>query len=227
MADNRFRQDLYYRLNVFPISVPPLRERQRDIPELVDYFVQRSVHEFGARNLRVAPETIAILMRYHWPGNVRELQHVIERSVLMTDGDTLLPCDLPPDMTADLNGTPESPNASTLYGQEKALILKTLQEQNWNQSQTARTLGITRVSASTGFTNPCCPICCPPLPPGGPPSGRRGSRYRALLTHYIRTIYAQPRNAIGQLDDRVEPVQRPAFAGSAARSLGFGRGGGR
>ncbi len=144
MVDGAFREDLYYRLNVFPIRVPPLRERQEDLAELVDYFVRRSAHEFIGATLRVAPETMAILMRYRWPGNIRELQNVIERAVLMADGDTLLPCHLPPDMETDLENHQEAPNELTLCGQEKMLILKTLKEHNWNQSQAARTLGITR-----------------------------------------------------------------------------------
>ncbi len=144
MVEGLFREDLYYRLNVFPIRVPPLRERQEDIPALVEHFVRRSVQGLGTAELHVALETMAVLTRYRWPGNIRELQNVIERSVLMADGDTLLPCHLPPDMEFDDNECLEMPADSTLYGQEKALILKTLKEQNWNQSQTARTLGITR-----------------------------------------------------------------------------------
>jgi len=144
MVDGVFREDLYYRLNVFPIRVPPLRERQEDLAGLVDYFVRRSAHEFIGAALCVAPETMAILMRYRWPGNIRELQNVIERAVLMADGDALLPCHLPPDMETDLDSRQEPQNDLTLCGQEKMLILKTLKEHNWNQSQTARTLGITR-----------------------------------------------------------------------------------
>jgi Nif-specific regulatory protein len=144
IVEGSFREDLYYRLNVFPIRVPPLRERQEDIPGLADYFVRRSTQEFGSRELQVAPETMAILTQYRWPGNIRELQNVIERAVLMADSDSLLPCHLPPDMEADLDGQQDLQSDPTLQGQEKTLILKTLKEHNWNQSQTARTLGITR-----------------------------------------------------------------------------------
>jgi formate hydrogenlyase transcriptional activator len=87
--DRRFRSDLYYRLNVFPICVPPLRERAEDIPLLVRHFVK----QFGERNNRIIdtipPETMEALTRYHWPGNIRELQNVIERAVIITKGATL------------------------------------------------------------------------------------------------------------------------------------------
>jgi Nif-specific regulatory protein len=144
MVDGLFREDLYYRLNVFPIRLPPLRERPEDIPRLVQHFVERSAHGLSVPELRVAPETMEILRRYHWPGNVRELQNVVERSVLMSDGDALLPCHLPPDIDASTTDHEHCCERSTLCGQEKALILKTLQQHNWNQSQAARTLGITR-----------------------------------------------------------------------------------
>jgi transcriptional regulator of acetoin/glycerol metabolism len=88
-----------------------------------------------------------ILMSYTWPGNIRELQNVIERSVLMSDGGVLLPVHLPPDIVALANG-PDGPQAaispSTLLGQERALIVRSLEQHNWNQSQAARALGITR-----------------------------------------------------------------------------------
>ncbi len=144
MADGLFREDLYYRLSVFPIRVPALRERQEDIPLLVGHFVRNSAKAFRIPELRVARETMEVLTRYGWPGNIRELQNVIERSVLMSEGQALQPCHLPPDMEAAVTANGASENTSTLYGQERILITNALKDNDWNQSQAARALGITR-----------------------------------------------------------------------------------
>jgi formate hydrogenlyase transcriptional activator len=87
MADGRFRDDLFYRLNVFPLELPPLRERREDIPVLVEYFISRYARTAGKRFRRVRKRTLDCLKSYSWPGNVRELQNVIERSVIVSDGD--------------------------------------------------------------------------------------------------------------------------------------------
>jgi formate hydrogenlyase transcriptional activator len=85
----RFRADLFYRLNVFPLPLPPLRERRSDIPELVTFFLSRYSKQFGKRVEAVDPETMALLMDYAWPGNIRELQNVIERAVVLAQGPLL------------------------------------------------------------------------------------------------------------------------------------------
>ncbi|MHC4063348.1 MAG: sigma-54 interaction domain-containing protein [Planctomycetota bacterium] len=144
MADGVFREDLYYRLSVFPLQVPALRERRQDIPQLVEHFVDRAVREFRVPELNVSPSTLELLTRYDWPGNIRELQNVIERSVLMSDGTVLLPCDLPPDIEAAVKVDEPLADTSTLQGQECNMIVKALEQHGWNQSQAARTLGITR-----------------------------------------------------------------------------------
>jgi formate hydrogenlyase transcriptional activator len=90
MVEQReFRGDLYYRLNVFPLVVPPLRERSDDIPALVEYFVGRFAERLGRKVSRVDRQTMELLQGYHWPGNIRELQNVIERSVILAVGGTL------------------------------------------------------------------------------------------------------------------------------------------
>jgi len=89
VADGSFRQDLYYRLNVFPLSMPPLRNRVEDIPMLVEYFTHRYAVKVGKKIARVEKTTLTLLEEYRWPGNVRELQNVIERAVILCDGDTL------------------------------------------------------------------------------------------------------------------------------------------
>jgi len=119
MVDHqKFRSDLYYRLNVFPIRIPPLRERTEDIPLLVRQFVQ----QFSARNNRVIdtilPETLKALRRYHWPGNIRELQNVIERAVILTKGKTLTlaPDELTPDANLNLQKILDETERSKILG---------------------------------------------------------------------------------------------------------------
>jgi len=91
VAARQFREDLYFRLSVFPVVVPPLRDRKDDIPKLVHHFVEHVSREVGKKPLTVTPEAVAALMDYDWPGNVRELQNAIERAVILSDGDQLLP----------------------------------------------------------------------------------------------------------------------------------------
>jgi len=88
VADGTFRQDLFYRLNVFPIVVPPLRERTDDIPLLVEYFVGRFAKAAGKRIRHIGKQTMAQFISYDWPGNIRELQNVVERAVILTETDT-------------------------------------------------------------------------------------------------------------------------------------------
>src|SRR5207344_3456437 len=87
VAEGRFRMDLYYRLNVFPVHVPPLRERSDDIPILVDYFAGRFAGRMGKRIRQIEKRTLDAMQQYSWPGNIRELQNVIERGVILTDGE--------------------------------------------------------------------------------------------------------------------------------------------
>src|SRR4030095_13521977 len=91
VAARRFREDLYFRLSVFPITVPPLRERPGDIPVLARYFVDRFCRDLKKRSLVMSPEALEQLQTYRWPGNVRELQNCIERAVILVDGDTIFP----------------------------------------------------------------------------------------------------------------------------------------
>ena len=88
-----FREDLYYRLHVFPISLPPLRMRTDDIPQLAHFFIDKYSQRFNKHFPSIADETMQALTRYHWPGNVRELQHSIERAVIMSDSESLQPDD--------------------------------------------------------------------------------------------------------------------------------------
>ena len=126
-----FRSDLYYRLNVFPVLLPPLRDRREDIPDLVTHFVEMLGRRMGREIEHVPPETMSALSSYSWPGNIRELQNLIERAVILSN-DGVLPNPLPMAMPA---GAPEravvSPGATTLRDSERTLILQTLEGVGW------------------------------------------------------------------------------------------------
>jgi Nif-specific regulatory protein len=146
MSEGEFREDLYYRLNVFPVQLPPLRERRDDIPELVNYQVKRVATELKVPVCGVSDEAVRLLVEYRWPGNIRELQNVIERAVLLSSGREISVADLPKEITgqpATLSAQPEAA-ALTLPEHEKFLIVRCLEKNHWNQSETARQLGISR-----------------------------------------------------------------------------------
>ena len=145
-----FREDLYFRLNVIPIFVPPLRERQEDIPLLADHFMAEFSREYGRRLKRFDTDAVAVLQQYAWPGNVRELRNVIERLMIMVPGDAISASDLgflnvTPAARAD---TAQPAGRSTLHEArdnfERELILRTLGEQQGNMSRTADVLGVER-----------------------------------------------------------------------------------
>jgi len=145
MEKGSFREDLYYRLNVFPINLPPLRQRREDIPLLIEHFIQLSAAQLGVPRPGVGDDAMALLASYHWPGNIRELQNVVERAVLMADGAPISPSHLPREIVGDDAFNAGGAKAeSSLWGYEKALIVKALRENNWNQSKAARVLGISR-----------------------------------------------------------------------------------
>jgi len=145
----RFRDDLYFRLNVVPIFVPSLRERQDDIAPLADHFMALLATEYGRKPKRMAPEAAARLRQYSWPGNVRELRNVIERLIIMVQGETITAQDLGflgrdgvPDAPASLGPTRPLSDARDEF--EKAYILQTLTAQQGNMSRTAEVLGVER-----------------------------------------------------------------------------------
>jgi Nif-specific regulatory protein len=145
VEEETFREDLYYRLNVFPIQLPPLRQRREDIPELVEYFVEKSSADLGVAKPKVDADSMALLTQHDWPGNIRELQNVIERAVLMCDGAVVQADHLPREITGDALPPPASGGGeSSLWDYERALIIKSLKDSNWNQSQASRALGISR-----------------------------------------------------------------------------------
>jgi formate hydrogenlyase transcriptional activator len=140
---NEFRSDLYYRLNVFPIPLPPLRARHEDIPALVEHFVEIYARRMGKQIERIAPETMSALLSYQWPGNIRELQNFIERSVILTSGNVLHP------PLASLNSAAEAESLGpvTLEDAERDHIRKTLEQTRWvvaGPNGAAARLGIKR-----------------------------------------------------------------------------------
>jgi DNA-binding NtrC family response regulator len=137
-----FRPDLYYRLNVFPIELPPLRERKEDIPPLVDYFMRKFSHEMNKKITRVSPGAMAQLQAYPWPGNVRELENAVERAMVVAQEPELRE----PDFAFKTRGVALPSEARTLDEVEKAHILRVLEECNGNQTRAAEALDIDRVT---------------------------------------------------------------------------------
>ncbi len=139
-----FREDLYYRLNIFPITVPPLRERKTDILLLADYFVEKynAANHKGIR--RISTTSIDMLMRYHWPGNVRELQNCIERAVILSEDNVIHGYHLPPTLqTAESSGTPYTGSLQQkLDAIEKEMIMEALKRTQGNMSRAALQLGL-------------------------------------------------------------------------------------
>ncbi len=142
VREGRFRDDLYYRINVVPIEIPPLRARPGDIPALLEHFLQRFSVRYRKRPPLVSPEALAALKAYPWPGNVRELQNVIERLVAMHEGPIVEEDDLP----LEYRGSGSARGASTLEQAvsafERAFILRALDQADGNVSATARALGV-------------------------------------------------------------------------------------
>jgi transcriptional regulator with GAF, ATPase, and Fis domain len=143
----RFREDLFYRLNVLPIALPPLRERAEDIPKLVEFYVDAYNAEFKKRVKGLAPEAMRQLERYSWPGNIRELRNAVERAMLLAEGDTLTVQDLT-GMAAGpvrLSDRVELPAAGIDLEQlERSLLIQALQRTGWNQTRAATLLGLNR-----------------------------------------------------------------------------------
>jgi Nif-specific regulatory protein len=145
LAGGSFREDLYYRLNVFPIFIPPLRVRKADVLPLADHFAEKYAREHGKSIKRISTPAIDLLAGYHWPGNVRELENTIERAVLMADGEVIHGHHLPPTLqTAEATGTVVSASLSTaVEAFERSLIEDALKSTRGNRSKAARLLGTT------------------------------------------------------------------------------------
>lgn len=150
VATGRFRQDLFYRVNVINIELPPLRERISDIPLLAEHFVHQVCEESGKPPRRLNEHAMAAMQRFNWPGNVRELQNVIERAVLLGKNETIGLEDLPPQLAAG-GTTPVAPAGDrtlreAMEAPERQIILDVLEMNNWNRHATAESLGINRTT---------------------------------------------------------------------------------
>jgi DNA-binding NtrC family response regulator len=149
LEQGAFRQDLYYRLNVMPIQILPLRERREDIADLAEMFLRKASQEHGVPVDSISPEAMERLTGYHWPGNVRQLQNVIERSVLLCQGARLEASDVKLDEPAKpaamaAVGSFMLPEGMTLDEYEQAILREALRRANGNKSQAARMLGLSR-----------------------------------------------------------------------------------
>jgi DNA-binding NtrC family response regulator len=143
IQNNSFRKDLFYRLNVISIRMPPLREIKDDIPNLVNHFIKKFSEDGHRQVSRVAPEVMDLLMRYNWPGNVRQLENIIERAFALGQGDTILVGDLPSEIR-DTYKQAEigSPSSLNLAENEKLLIMRALRKTKGNKAEAAQLLGI-------------------------------------------------------------------------------------
>jgi DNA-binding NtrC family response regulator len=148
LEQGTFRQDLYYRLNVVPMNIPPLRERPEDIPFLAEHFVKKLAAVNGSRVRSISEEAIQKLMAYHWPGNVRELENIIERSLVLSEGERLDAADIHLDTAQRVRQQASAdaflPEGMSLDDYEQSIIREALRRAAGNKSQAARLLGLTR-----------------------------------------------------------------------------------
>jgi Nif-specific regulatory protein len=147
IISGRFRSDLYYRLNVFPLYLPPLRERGTDIIMLADHFVVKFAKESGKPVKRISTPVLETFLAYQWPGNVRELENCIERAVLLANGDTIEVFHLPPSLQVKIKDGDKKEQGklrNVVESQERALIINALKETRGNQSKAAKLLGTTK-----------------------------------------------------------------------------------
>jgi two-component system response regulator HydG len=148
IKEGRFRDDLFYRLNVIPIHLPPVRERKEDIPALANHFLSLYREKNKKEIKEISPKALDLLIRHDWPGNIRELENCLERAVIVARGELIAPADLPPAIQNLPAGKEDAeipfPAGISLQEAEKALILKTLEDAGGNRSRAAEILGINR-----------------------------------------------------------------------------------
>jgi len=145
VAKGTFREDLYFRLAAFVITLPPLRERRDDIPALVHEFVRRSAGRLKKDLKTVSPEAMTALINYQWPGNVRELEHAVERAAILAHGATITVRELPPEVTQKKKGAPVG-DPLNIRSQERELIRRALERFKGNRKRAADALNISTVT---------------------------------------------------------------------------------
>lgn len=145
VSSGRFREDLFYRLNVIELSVPPLRDRDNDISLLANHFLEKISKNWNSDKKQLSPAAMESLINHHFPGNVRELENILERSVTLSEGETILPEDLalPQRKTSVQQTTSDDNLARNLAEQERAAIMEALQATRWNKTAAAKQLGMT------------------------------------------------------------------------------------
>ena len=146
LREGKFREDLYYRLNVFPIVVPPLRERKTDIMLLVDHFIEKYSKEHGKKIARISTTATDMLMAYHWPGNVRELENCIERAIILCTDGVIESYHLPANLQTtdgEERREPRDTLKNLIMNMEREVIVGELKRTRGNMAQAARSLGIT------------------------------------------------------------------------------------
>jgi transcriptional regulator with PAS, ATPase and Fis domain len=145
-----FREDLYYRINVVTMTIPPLRERLSDIEPLIEHFIHHFNQAHHKKIKGIAKSALQLCLRYPWPGNVRELENIIERAVILTPGDFIIPESLPGYFhKMGVSTTPVPSNLTldaALDQAEERILLETLESYNWNRQLSARALGISRTT---------------------------------------------------------------------------------
>jgi two-component system response regulator AtoC len=147
VKQGRFRDDLFYRLNVLPIALPPLRERADDIPLLVNFYIEAYSTEFKRQVREIAPDAMQQLCRYPWPGNVRELRNAVERAMLLAEGETLEAEDFATAVAGQLHLSERielPPGGIDLEELERSLLVQALKRTSWNQTKAAALLGMNR-----------------------------------------------------------------------------------
>ncbi len=142
VKQGKLREDLYYRLKVITISIPPLRERLEDLPELVQFFLAKYARKNSKVVSHVSEDAMRMLSSHNWPGNIRELEHAIERAVALSRSSVLYPEDFPP----EIQGAPSATVGESVEDVEKAHILKVLKDTGYNKSRASEVLGIDRAT---------------------------------------------------------------------------------
>ncbi len=143
MREGRFREDLYFRLNVLPLRVPPLREHMEDLPALIEHFMAKFNKATGKRIRSINDDTVDLLRRYHWPGNIRELENIIERATVLANGDTITAKDISPSLDSGRAiSAGDETEIMTVEEMERRLTIRVLERYGWHQKRSAEVLGV-------------------------------------------------------------------------------------
>jgi DNA-binding NtrC family response regulator len=141
-----FREDLYYRINVIEVNLPPLRERKDDIPLLAHHFVKKYARNKRENVSRISREALKLLMDYDWPGNVRELENAIQHAIALTQDDTILPSTFPPRVQSGVSSFQDRTDEMSLQKLKRTYILQVLEECSWDREKAAKILEISRAT---------------------------------------------------------------------------------